>query len=895
MSREFALPGTRSQYAPDRRVDIQHYRLELSFDLHAKRLHGRCVITLTPIAAGQRWLELDAAELEIRDVRGREHALEFTVDGRTLRIDLEQPAVVGRSLEHAIAYTTLPRRGLHFVGPDEHYPSKPRQVWSQGQDRDSRFWFPCFDSPHEKATSEVIVTVPERWFALSNGRLIADEVTSSGRRLHWRQDIPHSCYLIMLAAGEFAELRERWRDIDVLYYVQPGREQDCRRALARTPEMLELFSERFGVAYPFDKYAQVFVADFIFGGMENTSATTLTDVVLMDERAALDYRIDDLVAHELAHQWFGDLVTCRDWGQGWLNEGFATYSEYIWREHAEGADAADMELDDWATNYLGEDKARYRRRVATKIYDEPIDIFDRHLYDKGGRILHMLRRILGDDGFWRSIAHYLRKHRGGAVETRDLVRAIEDATGRVMDWYFDQWVLDGAGHPELELTYGWDAERGLARVSAKQTQDTSKHGTPVFRLPTRLRFHVDGVDRDVDVELGEREQVFHVPLPVEPTQAIFDPGKQLLAEVKFDKPPALWRAELASASAAIDRVDAARALAKLGGREAEATLIAALRDPFWGVVRAAALGLGALRSAPARQALCDAISTTAHPKARRGIVEALGCFRHDEAAADALIRVIEAGDASYFVEAEACLALGRTRSRRAGAVLRSALDRDSFLDVIRQHVYRGLAEARDADALGALLAASEYGRVSHGRRAAIAALAALVRGRRDREALDARERLESYLRDPDYRVQAAAIEALAALGEDEALAPLRALVDREIDGRLRRRAREVIRDIGDGRAHTEQLETLRADLEQLRAEAVRLRERLDRADVVSGPKPAAPRTRRRAGANGARLEGAGAARRAPRPRTDGGEAVTPTPAVKRVRRRGGGKKAPKTP
>jgi aminopeptidase N len=194
-----------------------------------------------------------------------------------------------------------------------------------------------------------------------------------------------------------------------------------------------LFSRKFGVPYPYPRYAQVFVADFIFGGMENTSATSLTDSVLLDERAAIDYDVDSLVAHELAHQWFGDLVTCRDWGEGWLNEGFATYAEYLWREHHEGRDAADLELEDWADSYFGEDAGRYRRTIATKLYDEPIDIFDHHLYDKGGRVLHMLRDWLGDDAFERTLAYYLRKHAGGLVESRDLARAVEDATGKVAD------------------------------------------------------------------------------------------------------------------------------------------------------------------------------------------------------------------------------------------------------------------------------------------------------------------------------------------------------------------------------------------------------------------------------------------------------------------------------
>src|SRR5262249_132774 len=262
--------------------------------------------------------------------------------------------------------------------------------------------------------------------------------------------------------------------------------------------MLEHFSHRFGVDYPYTRYATVFVSDFIFGGMENTTATTLTDTVLLDERAALDHDVEALVAHELAHQWFGDLVTCRDWGEGWLNEGFATYAEYVWREHHEGRDAADLELDQWAEHYFGEDAGRYRRTIATKYYEEPIDIFDHHLYDKGGRVLHMLRNVVGDEAFFPALAHYLDKHRHGVVESRDLARAVEEATGKNLDWFFSQWVLDGAGHPELDVAIRWDADHQLATVTVEQTQKIEGR-TPVFRIPTRVRFRVGDEDRDVAI------------------------------------------------------------------------------------------------------------------------------------------------------------------------------------------------------------------------------------------------------------------------------------------------------------------------------------------------------------------------------------------------------------
>ncbi|MCX5745432.1 MAG: M1 family metallopeptidase [Proteobacteria bacterium] len=832
MSREFALPGTRPKFGPDRVVDIQHLALVLEVDPKAKRVSGTVTLRAQVIDPTARALELDAVELEIASVVVDGIAAAFRHDGKKLVVELT-PGGGERSI--AIAYRGSPRRGLYFIAPDEGYPDKPTQVWTQGQDEDSRFWFPCFDAPNEKATSEVTVTVPANLFALSNGTLVSDHTEGDQRTLHWRLDVPHSCYLVTLAIGDFAAIETTWRDVPVVYYVQRGLEAACERTLARTPRMLELFSNQFGVPYPYPRYAQVFVADFIFGGMENTSATTLTDTVLMDERAALDYDIDALVAHELAHQWFGDLVTCRDWGEGWLNEGFATYAEYLWREAYEGRDAADLELEEWAESYFGEDSGRYRRTIATKLYDEPIDIFDHHLYEKGGRVLHMLRHYLGDDAFFASLRHYLTKHRLGSVESRDLARAFEDATGKNVDWFFSQWVIDGAGHPELDVRFTYDPERAMVTTTVEQTQKVEGH-TPLFRLPTTLRFQVQGSDVDVPVEIVDRKHVFHTRLDGAPTQLIFDPGRVLLATVKVDKPEPAWIAELHGATIAIDRASAAAALARRGGPVPERALAEALdREPTWSGRAAAAAGLATIRSTSARDRLIEALGREANPRTRRAIARALGEFVHDEVAGVALAGIVAQGDASYFVEAEACLALGKVRSPRAGELLREAAKRESFTDVIRQHAYRGLAEARDDGATSLLLEGTRWGHPTQGRRAAAGALAQLVRGRRDREARDVRERVELLLGDRDFRVQAAAIEALAVIGDPAAVGALRRLIERELDGRLRRRAREVIRDLEEGAPQADELRRLRDEVGELRTLAGGLRERLEVLEARDAP------------------------------------------------------------
>ncbi|MBK9072650.1 MAG: M1 family metallopeptidase [Myxococcales bacterium] len=849
MTREFAFHTARPHYARDRVIDITHIKLALTLDAEARGLVGTATLSGVALAPTLTTVVLDAVALQIRAVRVDGKRATFGVDGKLLTIDVPAGVARGDALVIDIDYACHPTRGLYFIAPDAGYPDKPNQIWSQGQDEDSRYWFPCFDAPHQKSTSELIVTIAAPLTALSNGELVSRTPVEGGQvTWHFRHDVPHSCYLITLAVGDFAVSRDRWGEVECTYLVEPRYAEHAGRTLANTPKMLACFSELFGVTYPYKSYAQVFVADFIFGGMENTTATTLTDSVLMDERAALDYDADDLVSHELAHQWFGDLITCRDWGEGWLNEGFATYSEYLWRAHHQGRDEGDLLLQAWDESYFGEDSARYRRSIVTKLYDEPIDVFDAHLYEKGGRVLHMLRHELGDAEFFRSIKHYLEKHRGGAVETRDLARAIEAATGRVLDWFFAQWVTEGAGHPELEVAITWDNDKKLLRVATTQAQKVEGK-TPLFRLPMVARARVAGKDIDLAVEVCEKQHVFFFPLAAAPTHVVWNPGLVALGEFRLDVPEPMLIAQLAEATLAVDRAAAAIQLGKKHGAQVEAALIQAMkRDAFWAVRDEAATALAAIRTASAATAILTALPSERHAKARRGLVRALAAFR-GTSSADAIATVLGAliakGDASYFVEAQACLSLGKLRVPQAYDLLMLATTRDSFQDVIRQHAYRGLAETRDERAIDVLLAATRWGQPSQGRRAAIGAAASFVRGRRDRFGNEVRERAQELLRDGDFRVQSSAIEALATLGHPGAIGALHATIERDSDGRLKRRAREVVRQLGEDAATSEDLQRLRTEVEVLHGKFATLREEVSKLGAKGRP-PHKPATKPKA-------------------------------------------------
>jgi aminopeptidase N len=843
MLKRFVPPGTQTHYTPDRPVSVEHVRLEVDLDLAAKSLAGRSTLTLSVRQDELRAVQLHAVDMVIEDVLvDGQKAPGHHYDGEHLRIDLGRACARGSRLSVAVTYRCSPRRGLYFLGPDESNPARPLQCWTQGQDEDARHFFPSVDAPIEKATSELVCTAPRGLFVLSNGELrervdIEDERT----RWHYALEVPHAAYLVTLVCGTFVEIKDRAPEtgVDVYYYVPPGREEDARRSFGRTPQMIDLFSRLIGIRYPHSRYSQITVRDFIFGGMENTTATTLTDQALLDARAAIDGEVEGLVAHELAHQWWGNLLTCREWPEAWLNEGFATYFEYVWREHAHGRDEADIELRNDADAYLDE-AGKYQRPIVCRQYEEPIELFDRHLYEKGGRVLHILRHEIGEPAFWRALRLYAERHARGSVETRDLARAVEEASGRNLDSFFDQWVKS-PGHPELEGAWSWDEDRKVGTLRLEQKQE----GEKPYVFTVGLRLEIDGKEREDRLCVRQRSHSFELALPSRPTQVVFDPGDVVLKTLKLTKPRPLWLRQLAAARLAIDRVLAARALGEMPEPEVVRALGEALReDQFWAVRAAAARALGQIRTTSARALLLEARGQE-HPKVRRAVADALGEFRGDEEAAEALATWAEGGDPSSFVEASAALALGRTRSPRAVTVLPRLLSREVFQDVIRARTLEGLGASGQEAAMPVIESAYRATASFQARRAAVAALARLAEG--TLHARRIRERLEACLDDPDFRVRMESAASLALLADPRAIESLERAARRELDGRAKRRMKEAIADLQEKGRPTEQTRKLSEEVERLRNELLALRERLEKVEQVKAAEraegPPEPRKR----------------------------------------------------
>ncbi len=823
----FALPGARPQYGPDKLVAVEEIDLHLTPDLAHERLDGIATITVRTFDEPVSRLTLDAVDLAISRVEG---AARFSTREGRLEIEFEPAIETGRQATFSIHYRTVePRHGLFFVKPSAAHPEQMLHAWTQSQDEYARYWFPCLDYPHEKQRTTTTIVVPKGTFALGNGELVDRKDEGDTTIFRYRQEIPHSTYLVTMVAGPFVEVAQGTAGrnaVPVFYYVLPGREAEGERSFAKTPSMIDCFEERIGTPYPYARYSQIAVSDFIFGGMENTSATTQTDRTLHDETAHLDFSSDPLVAHELAHQWFGNLLTCRDWSHAWLNEGFATFMEAVWREEDLGHDEYLYDIFECLSLYLREDAERYTRPIVCNTFIDPIEIFDRHLYQKGAAVLHMLRGELGDARFWRSVARYVHDNAQRSVETIDFIRAIEHATGRNLRGFFNQWVFR-EGHPQIEVRIDWDAPRSVAIVTIDQKQSIdAQHPAYQFDVDIALAPAADPLlqERRVRAHVERAHETISVPLDFEPRLVRFDPGAYLLADVTYAFGADLAAAALRGDPNVIGRIRAARELAKNGGRTAREALAAAFeRESFWGVLAETARAIGATRAPWARTMLIGALSHQ-HPKVVRAAAEALGNFRDGEVA-QALVALARRHP-SYFVRAAAFTALGKTRDAGARDVLASAARERTWNGVVEAGALRGLAELADARAMPVLLDACRPESSEGARRAAIAAiarLATLVESERAR-AVDA---IGRHLSDDAFMVALEATAAAESLGDERLLPELDRQGEQAVDGRLRRHAMEAAIRIRKAAKVPAQVTALRDDIDELREQHRRLQEKIE--------------------------------------------------------------------
>ncbi|MFL6263281.1 MAG: M1 family aminopeptidase [Thermoanaerobaculia bacterium] len=831
--RSFAPEGTPARYMPTRQYDLQHLRLDLAFDWDARSVAGTATNTLVPLLPGVDSVVLDAAGLEVRKVRvnGAERPFSLDPHAQTLTVRLDRGYGPQDRLEVAVDYSAHPQAGLYFVGPDRGYPNKPRQIYSQGEADLNRFWFPSWDSPNDRTTTEMVATVKRPLLVVSNGKLLEVTDQPDGRRTyHWRMDVPHSTYLVSVVIGDLTKVSDTWRDIPVDYYVPPGTDEaTARRSFGDTPKILDFYSQATGRPYPYAKYAQSAVIDFMWGGEENISATTQTARTLHDARAETDFPSEGLVAHETAHQWFGDLLTCEDWSNAWLNEGFADYYTALYLRHAHGEDAFAWEMDELRGSYLREAERDYQRPIVTRRYADPIDMFDRHTYNKGALVLHMIHFLLGEEGWSQGIHAYVERFAGQTVTTSNLQDTLEKTTGVSLGSVFDPYVY-GAGHPELKVKWDYQPDTRQVHLEIRQAQ---KSGLFSFPLEVALLGETETAVRRVPVAARDFQDLY-IPSGERPRTVVLDPQGWLLKTVDFAKPAAEWVLQLTASKPLAAKLEAIRALGELGGDEAAAALGRALREePFYGARREAAKALGKIRKDSALEALRAGLADK-DSRVRSSAIESLGSFPEHAELIPILRRALETDD-SYAVRGQAAGALGSFEKHRgqAAPILIAALDQESFRELVRGNAIKALAELDPGRAWEPAQKLARYGSPIDSRGDALEALVTIAKHDRHRRD-EVRKILEGYLDDPSYSLREAAYRRLGELGDPAAIPAIERRGRLEADGRQQRNGQKAIERILTSQSKEKEDQALRDRVEQLERETELLKEQVRQAGEKKG-------------------------------------------------------------
>ena len=747
-----------------RTYDVFDYRLELSFDVKEHTVAGTATITLGAICGPVDSVVLDAVAMDIGAVtRSDGHTLGFSYSGRALTVTLDPPCAPGDTAKVCVRYSCRPTKGLYFISADSTQPGRHNEFWSQGEDMDNRYWFPCYDYPNDKATSEVIATVPADYTLLSNGRLLGEKLNAGGktRTFHWREGKVHSSYLIMVAAGPYTILRGRYRDIPLEYYMYAEDTAKAQATFGQTPAMLHFFEGVTGVPYPWEKFAQIVIDDFMWGGMENTTAVTLNTTCVVDSRAELDFPGAAVIAHELAHMWWGDLVTARDWTHLWLNEGFATYFENLYTEHALGEDEFEYAMYRDRQQIVGEDRASGRKPIVSH------DPRPGDLYQRGAWVLHMLRGMLGDKAFYRGLHAYLTKYAYQCAETDELRLAFEDATGQNLDYFFREWVFK-AGMPVLDLRKEYDADKGVLSVVVTQVQPLDSL-TGIFRFPLNLECTTARGAVTRSFWVTAQQETLRVALDGPPLMVIADKGCHLLSQVEFPKSKEEYLYQLTHARDVVDRIGAVRGLADFIDDEPvrEALRQSARSDTFWAVRREALQEL--VKSEPARESAL-LLAASHDEKSSVRVAAARDLSRCDGAPYAARLEEMARTDSSYLVVSTALRELAIADTGRALRVAAVLISQESYRNLIRNGSLSALRAIQSEQASRIALPYTAHGYTSDTRR-----LAASVLGESGKSLPGSRRALQEMLKDADPRVRSSAVAALGSWDDAESIKQLESL------------------------------------------------------------------------------------------------------------------------
>ncbi|PIQ15226.1 MAG: hypothetical protein COW67_09500, partial [Flavobacteriales bacterium CG18_big_fil_WC_8_21_14_2_50_32_9] len=674
-----------------KKVDLIHTKLAVSFNWEKAELYGKADIILRPYFYATNNLELNARGMDIHQValveNGNKKPLDFTYDSLLITIALDKNYTRNDTLTIFIDYTAKPDdlktggsnaissdKGLYFINPKGEEKNKMPQIWTQGETESNSVWFPTVDASNQKMTNEIAITVAEKYATLSNGILINSEINGNGTRTDfWEMDQPHAPYLVMMAIGEYKVVKDKWRNIEVNYYVEEAFEPYAKDIFGLTPEMIEFYSNILGVDYPWQKYHQVVVRDYVSGAMENTSAVIFGDFVYQTKREMIDGSSgEDVIAHELFHHWFGDLVTCESWSNLPLNESFATYSEFLWNEYKHGNDKAAHGLQQDLSGYLSQAKQTGPKDMIRFDYEDKEDMFDGHSYQKGGRILHMLRKYMGDEAFFASLKLYLDENKYTDVEMHQLRLACEKVTGEDLNWFFNQWFF-AKGHPVLEINYEYNDSTKTQKVIVEQKQNFEE--VPLYKLPFKIDIYANGKKETKEVVVDKVMNVFEFKASSKPDLVNVDADKMLLCE-KTDNHKSteewafLYQPTANYGALKMNYLDKYEAISKLQKSKEEiaiTTLIKALNDEYEGI-RNYALGsiktVANAKPIETKEALLKLAKEDTNSKVRGNAIGALAkYFAGEDGVEDVFLNGIN--EQSYFVIGKSLAAISTTNGKLA--------------------------------------------------------------------------------------------------------------------------------------------------------------------------------------------------------------------------------------
>ena len=772
--------------ATTREVDQLDLAIRVQPDLAAGTVTGEVDVSFSALHDGVHQLRLHPLDMEVASAKDMEgEALPYSLAEGVLTVDLREPLAAGATSTVRIAYVATPTQGLFFHRPCPQDPERPLLLYSQGQGNENRRWIPCYDLPDDRSRWTLEVRIPDDLTSVSNGerrRPIQHDDGTHTERWAFRDRAPS--YLISLVVGHFDTVTSNWNGVTLEFNGPPGRREELTTSLKLTSEMMDVFTTWLDEPYPWTRYAQTYVWDFVYGGMENVTSTTLNMRALHTEKVRPNYRSDGLVAHELAHMWFGDLLTCRTWEHIWLNEGFATYMTDVFFEHHDGAEELQLQRRRQNRGYMQDTPTPETLGLERDPRgDRPVELSGGKAYNRGSGILHTLRREIGDEAFRTGIRAYVDQHHDSTVVSEDLRTALEEAAGRDLKWFFDQWVY-GVGYPRFRVTR--DDARGLLVVEQEQPE---AGGQGLFRMTVPVRWGPDG--EVTPLRLYARRHTFPLPKDAGPYLR-FGVGGDLLLKADIDQGPEAWTAMLLGDPDVTARLDAAEALEPFGD-VVVAALAKAMSDDASAAVRASVAEiLGRLQGRAAGTVLVAA-ATDRDPRVREAVAEALGAYPRAQVADALRARVTDDAEHPY-VRSAAAHALGRVKAEGARDVLEGLQQVDSHVDIVRTGAIRGLEALGDDHAVPLVLPYLGYcwGRGAH-HRLRQSALDCVLRLAPEDPAV--RAAVADLLTDPYHRMRQWAADACGRYKIEAAVTALEALAKDDWNGGVRGAAKKALEAI----------------------------------------------------------------------------------------------------